>query len=524
MSTEKEREDTLQSQQFSPDFPMFRQIGRTGATRLTPSVRNDKYGRVFIYNPESITIHEYDEMRMDGQVRAGLMLVKLPIQQCRWSIMCEDPDISAFVSEVLKPIWAEFIRNILLALDFGYSVFEKVWSVGYNLRISQTQGQFGDAVSRTYPHAIALANMVQIDPNTCYLLAYRQNGGFAGVRQYIAGGGTIPRNKSFIFTNDCEFQEWYGVSRLKPCYPYWYYKKLVYEWTNIYYETYSVPMKVGRYPVGKTEIGMGPDGSPTYIENAEAMLNILEEMRNNHAVAIPGNRYEDGNFQWDITPFETGRTGGDHLEYIAHLNLMILKSLLVPQLALETGGVGSYSLGAEQIKFFMLSEQALMGQIESALNQQLLPQIVKYNFGPSAPRALFRFQPLNDEILDGLKQVMVQTLGAGQPVPTKDGSALMIDMQWLAETLGVPIQTLQQEEYANWLAADQAIQANAQAQAQAIMAPQGDPSQGGQGGPPQGGGGKDYGSMSGGAEPTQGGAVNAGEFYVETSDGVVCLV
>ena len=30
--------------------------------------------------------------------------------------------------------------------------------------------------------------------------------------------------------------------------------------------------------------------------------------------------------------------------------------------------------------------------------------------------------------------------------------------------------------------------------------------------------------MSGGAEPTQGGAVNAGEFYVETSDGVVCLV
>jgi hypothetical protein len=74
------------------------------------------------------------------------------------------------------------------------------------------------------------------------------------------------------------------------------------------------------------------------------------------------------------------------------------------------------------------------------------------------------------------------------------------------------------------LAADQAIQANAQAQAQAIMAPQGDPSQGGQGGPPQGGGGKDYGSMSGGAEPTQGGAVNAGEFYVETSDGVVCLV
>jgi hypothetical protein len=465
----RENETTIQAQQFAPDFPIFTQIGKTGATRLTPGVRNDKFGRIYIYNPDNISIADYDEMRMDGQVRAGLMLIKLPVQQCRWSIMCEDPDISSFISEVLKPIWDDFIRNILLALDFGFSVSEKVWGVTYGLRVTQTQGQLGDAVARTYPQALTLRRMVQLDPNTIYLLAYRNSGEFAGVRQYVAGGGTIPRNKSFIFANDCEFQEFYGISRLRPCYPYWYFKKLVYEWTNVFYETYSVPMKIGRYPTGKFEAGRDGSGQPIFIENESVLLDLLEEMRNNHAVAIPSNRYEDGNYKWEIEPFEVNRTGADHIAYIAHLNMMILKSLLVPQLALETGGVGSYGLGEEQIKFFMLGEQALLAQIEGAINQQLIPELVKYNFGPRAPRALLRFQPLNDEILDGLKQTLIQTIGSGQPVPLANGSAAMIDMQWLAESLGVPVQYLSAEEHANFIAAQSNMQAQAEAQGQAIM-------------------------------------------------------
>src|SRR5450631_3459556 len=104
-------EQTPSAQSYAADFPMFRQIGRTGASRYTPTVRSDKYGRVFIYSPDIITFQEYDEMRMDGQMRAGLWLIKLPIMQSPWSISCQTQDIANFCTEVLKPIWHDFIRQ-----------------------------------------------------------------------------------------------------------------------------------------------------------------------------------------------------------------------------------------------------------------------------------------------------------------------------------------------------------------------------------------------------------------------------
>ena len=326
------------AQAFAPDFPIFRQLGRTGASRYSPTVRNDRFGRVFTYSPDSVTVQEYDEMRMDAQIVAGLALIKMPIQQCGWSIQCEDPDISAFLTEIIKPIWPDFIRQAMLALDFGYSVFEKVWGKEYDLTVTQTQGQADDANYKIYQNADVIEKMMQLDPQTLYLLGYRWSGEFAGVRQYLAGSATIPDNKCFIFSHNIEFSEWYGVSRLKPCYPFWIFKRLMYEFINVRYELWSMPMKLGRYPMGKSETGVDPNtGQPSYVYNADQMMSILEELRSNFAVTLPSNQYENGQFQWGIELLQNGTNGSDHLQYIDHLNLMILKGLLVPQLALEIG-------------------------------------------------------------------------------------------------------------------------------------------------------------------------------------------
>lgn len=450
---------TLTTDRYAPKYPVFKQIGRTGSTRYTPTVKADKYGRVFIYNPDSIPIQEYDEMRFHGQIKAGLTLLKLPIIQAKWGIQCEDQDISAFITEVLKPIWPTFIRQTLLAFDFGFSVFEMIQGQRYNLRITRTQGQLADKDARVYKYATVIEKMMHLDPLTLYLLAYRWSGDFAGVRQYIPDAGLIPKEKCFIFSNDIEYQEWYGISRLKACYPYWIYSKLMLEFTGVFYETYSVPMRIGRYPTGRTDLSSDPS-DPDYINNMDHMLNIVEEMRNNHAIVLPSDFHEmDGVKQrkWDVEPFETNRTGGDHMQFMSFLNMMLLKSLLVPQLALETGGVGSYGLGEQQIKFFMLNEQATMTQIEDAINSQILPIIQHQNFGANSPRALFRFQPINDEMIQGVQNTFINTIGTGQPIPLKDGSALMVDLQWLADSMGVPVQYLKQHEVEEYVAGVQML-------------------------------------------------------------------
>lgn len=512
------------AQKFSSDFPTFQQLGRTGASRYAPSIRGDKYGRVFTYSPDSITIDEYDKMRMDAQIRAGLMLVKWPVQQSSWSLQGEDKDINAFCYQVLDSIWATFLRHALLGLDFGFSVFEKIWTITYGMKVSQNQGRLKSQKQIVYPHAITLERMMPLDPKQLFLLAYRWSGEFAGVRQYAPNTALIPANKSFIFSNDQEFSEWHGVSRLKPCYPFWVFKNLMYEFTNVRYELWSMPMKKGRYPIGKVEAGRDGDGNPTYIENVDTMLNLLEEMRSNFAVAIPSNQYENGNAQWDVELMENGTNGSDHLQYIDHCNLMILKGLLVPQLALEIGGSGSYALAEQQIDFFMLNEQALMNQISEAITRQLLPQLVLYNFGKNAPVPKHSFTPIHGDMKEGLTQLLMQTLGSGQPVPVDEDNFMLPDYAWIADNLGVPVDMLTKDELdarnetmgdiqQRQTQMDPEFQAQQQAQQQQAQQP--DTSQGGAPGVSEQAGAPEFGNS---------GAPNAGgDQQADLSDYIITL-
>lgn len=439
-------EITSAARAYQPDYPTFRQLGRTGASRYAPVNRGDKYGRVFTYSPDSISFQEYDEMRMDGQIRAGLTLIKLPIVQASWSISCEDPDIAAFCRQVIKPIWPTMMRQILLGLDFGFSAFEKLWTVAYGYKVTQNQASSGGDKQRVYPNAVILRNLLHLDPTTIYLLAYRWSGEFAGVRQYVANSAVIPAEKCFLYSNEHEFSEWYGVSRQKPCYPYWVFKKLIYDYTNVFYETYSIPTKVGRYPIGRTEVGQDVNGNPLFENNRDIMAAVMHDIRNNSEIVIPNVFTQDGVQQWDIDTLESNRTGGDHIAYIDHLNLMILKSLLVPQLALEIGSSGSYSLAETQVNFFLTGEQALMDQIGQAIDTFILKQLVKYNFGPNAPEATIKFTPLAGDLRDGIMNVLMQTLGNGQAIPMEDGSAIEPDWKWIAEELGVPLKTVSKED------------------------------------------------------------------------------
>ena len=442
------REPSPGERTFKPDYPEFHQQMRTGATRFMPSLRGDKYGRVLTYWFDKITIEEYDEMRMDGQIRAGLQLVKLPIQRGNWTIQCESTEISAFVQEVLKPIWPRLIRQLLLGLDFGHSAFEIMWKAHYGLRVTETQGQTGGDNVREYPYAIGIDDMLHMDPLTYWLLSYRKSGKFAGINQFTPYNVSVPENKCLLFSNDIEFQEIYGVSRLKSCYPYWYINKLMYEMAGIYYETYSMPMKVGRCPTGKN-----PDTQQSYVDE---MIEILDALRDDHSVALPNMKDDQGNYLFSIEFLESGRTGGDHVQYINHNNYMILKSILVPQLAIETGESGTYNLAQEQIDFFLQSEEALGEQIAEALTS-LIDRIVKYNFGPKAPRALFKFSPMTRDMRTGLTELLMQTVGSGQPVPMKNGGAFIPDWGWIVENTGFPVEWLDDQDLQMYKQADNMI-------------------------------------------------------------------
>jgi hypothetical protein len=502
------------SDKFASDYIQYGQVAKTGASRYAPKVLGDKYGRVLTYWLDQISINEYDEMRMDGQVRAGLQLIKLPIQRAAWFVTCPDEDIAAFVNQVMNDVWEPLVRQALTALEFGYSVFEKVWTVGYGLRVTATQGNLDSSRERVYPFAQILQRMVHLDPRTLYLLAYERSSEFAGVSIFTPETSKIAANKAFLFAHDAEFGQIHGTSRLKPCYPYWFFKKLQYENVNVFNETCATPIRRVRYPVGRYE------ENGEMVNNMDVALEIGASLRNNHTVAVPSQTYEGngtggGAPLWDIDYLETGRSGDEMIAYIDHLNVMILKSLLVPQLALEIGGSGSYALAQEQIDFFLQSEEALAQQLAAAINSQIIDQLVYRNFGPKAPKAKIQIQGMTKMMSEGLQNILMESLGNGRPIPMADGTLMVPDYRWMAERLGMPVTILDKDDMALYNQANEAANP---------MPPGGDmPFDGGPGGyPGQGGnGGEDYSGQGQTSAPQSGGKNSADQDGVDLGDWAV---
>lgn len=86
----------------------------------------------------------YDKMRKgDGQVRAALSAIKLPLLRAEWTVepasdSAEDKEIAMFVEEGLQELsssWQQTLRHILLHLDYGSMPLEKVWEVRDDKRV-----------------------------------------------------------------------------------------------------------------------------------------------------------------------------------------------------------------------------------------------------------------------------------------------------------------------------------------------------------------------------------------------------
>ena len=173
------------------------------------------------YNPElnaPACYDVYDRMRMgDGQVRAALAAVKLPILRAFWQVepasdSAEDREIAEFCDTDLDSMAIPFIsylRQALLHLDYGSMPFEKCWSLGADRRV----------------HLTKLAPRL---PRTIVEWQVDDNGGLTGVKQGAFTGDryrevTIPAEKLLLFVNDQEGSNYRGVSILRAAYKHWYY-------------------------------------------------------------------------------------------------------------------------------------------------------------------------------------------------------------------------------------------------------------------------------------------------------------
>jgi hypothetical protein len=332
--------------------PDLREIGSTSPSPWTSWLRLE-------YNPEmrGITgLRKFDEMRRsDPSVHGSLAMAKTPVLSARWFIEpggTSQRDINAAelvwwnLTEGMTTSWPQFLTELLLMLDYGYYMFEKVFTQNHPQRPGRTCWQ----------------KMAPRHPMDVQYWEWDANGGPAGVDIWAAdaNGGrivNIPIEKLLVFTNAKEGGDMTGISVLRSAYKPWYYKANLEKIDAIQKERHSVGVPVIKLP---------PGFNPTDRILADEMGRNLRTNERGHVVLPPN---------WDLLFAKIEGHPVNVLESIKYHDDAIWQNILA-QFA-NNGSSGSKD--DDQI-MFLKATKFTADVVCDVINKYAIPQLVDFNY------------------------------------------------------------------------------------------------------------------------------------------------
>lgn len=334
----------------------------------------------------------YEKMMLDGQVKAGIDMIKLSATAKGYAVTGEDPETKKYAEfieenfEMIRGNIEDVLGEMLTALEYGFSCTEKVFE--------QRDGK------------IVLKRMKVLNPNSVRVKTDRF-GDIVYVKQRI-GTKTIriPASKIIWYSHDKKFGNPYGNSALRTVYKHWFIKDKMYRFANIAYERYGTPLLVGSVQDAK---------------DTAKMRDLLRKINGMTGLAISGGD--------NVTAIQG--SNADFVGYIEHHDRKIMESMLVPpmMLGLSRGQSGSYALSSNQFDVFMFRLQALQRDLKSLIEEEVIRPLIDLNFPNVRKYPSFQFKPLTKEDSTKMADVFTKMITAGVIAPSEE---------WLREELGFP--------------------------------------------------------------------------------------
>jgi phage gp29-like protein len=334
-------------------------FGGSGVGYLLTNLGADEYLPELSF-PRSIAV--YTRMRRsDATVQALELAITLPIRATDWDVRpaSDDPTAKEATDLVYDNLFGgmthtfdDFLRDALLALFYGFTIFEKVF---------EERDDY-----------IVWRKFAPRHPQTIERFLFDETGGLAGVRQvgFDPQGRfrqvDIPIEKLLVFIWRRELGNPYGVSVLRAAYKHWFLKDLAYKLQAIALERWAVGIPVGKVPAGTSE------------QDKQTFLQMLEAMRGHEraAMVLP----ED--YSVELIGAEAGqRANQAFVEAIQHHDTMIVKAVLAQFLNLGTGDVGSWALSRDHSQLFLMGLNSVAQWFADHINRYAIPQLCRLNFG-----------------------------------------------------------------------------------------------------------------------------------------------
>ena len=373
-----------------------------------------------IYNPDRITVEVYDRMRRHSQVALGLALIKKPIEHVTFSVHSESDEVKALIHWNLKKIYRELISDLLLSVDYGASFLEKTYTKIPNLVLKRRLPD--GSVEVLYEGETQALKTYSIHPNSLKVVINKK-GEFLGVLQVPTNGGwgkkvAIKRRKLVFKINEMEFGNWWGTSRLKAAYTWWYWSELCLQFMMRYLERKASPPVVVVAPEGQSH-----DSSGKLVNNFDMALGIGTGLTSNAVGVLPNEiDSKSGKQLWDIKYLMDDQRVFMFIEVLVYFNKMISRSLWVPDNVGTQDGSSGFSVTDARTDIHLVIEEALIGELETTINNQIIPDLVKKNFPPERRAAAsVSIEKLTVTRKLMLKELLMKMLGTVNQFASKGG-------------------------------------------------------------------------------------------------------
>lgn len=347
----------------------------------------------------------YDKMRLgDGQVKAALTIIKLPLLNTDWYVepptdRPQDREIADFIHDGLMEgmthSFQDHLQQVLLHLDYGVMPFEKVWTV--------------------HEGRVYLRKLAPRLPKSVLHWLTDETGGLAGIRQGALTASTfkivdIPVDKLLVFVHELEGSNWKGVSILRAAYKHHYYKDNLYRLQAIALEKRSLGVDVGTL--------QGEAITDTRKKDLERALMTLHGHEKQFFTEVEG--------QTKYRLEGIGRGGVlDPLDAIEHHDLRIVRSMITEFLAMGAGSTGSLAMHKDKSSLFLLSLGGIANRVAETHSKYLIRQWVDYNWSniKEYPRLRYRRLEARDVAVFAKAVLDLSQAAALTPTPEVEAEA-----------------------------------------------------------------------------------------------------
>jgi len=377
------------------------------------------------YKPEGPSYDILEKMRRHPQLTLGLSFIKLPLSAVNWWVECEDERIAACVDAWVRPLWPRFFWSVMRSFEFGWQPFEKVWQRNE----SKVLMPDGKTVAWNGP-AVTYDKLRDLKQSK-YKIIW-EGGEYAGIRERSVGGKSASPERTFVASNDVEYGNIYGTTGMIAAYDPWYRGSIIAQFLARYLERRGNPTAVARYPEGDKVKRSATGATAKRIDPQKRALAVASSLKEHTSAALPSTRDDDGNYLWELSFLEDRQRAGQFVEALERYDQLMLRALVVPDLVVTEGreGRGSYAQAVEKAEMFAEAEEARLADWLMQINRWIVPPLVLYNFGASAPPAKIVSDGLQREDSDLIRDVVKNLVETGK---------MNVDIERLAERAHIPL-------------------------------------------------------------------------------------